>query len=247
MERQRHGRLRAEQSSRHHLSPKQRRTRVIGTVVGVVLAAAAITGGPWVYARFYTPQPREPLELSSAEVKPDPSVPLNLDGEWTVREGSQAGYRLNEVLNDEESEVVGRTDEVSGESTITDGQLTQTTVVVQAASMTTDQASRDAYVLRALDVSTYPEATFELSEPVDVSAVSDATEPVAVQVPGRLTLAGTSVDVVADLRVQRNETGLEVAGQIPIDLTEFKLEPPDLGFVTVNSSATVEILLLLSD
>lgn len=225
-----------------------RRRWVILTVVGLLVAVAAVTGGPWVYARVVAADAPEPLALSTPSAEPtlDPATPIDPDGTWRISAGSQAGYRIEEVLKGAGVEVVGRTDQVSGSATVIDGVLSAATVVVDAASVSTDQSARDLYFRRALDTTTYPEATFELSEPVDISDVADSTDPVQIEVFGQLTMGAATVDVTAELRVQRNADGLEVAGTIPVLLEDLGLAVPDLGFVTVSPEGSVEFLLLLS-
>ncbi len=145
-------------------------------MVGLVLAVVAVTGGPWVYARVMDSRSPDPLALSSpspaAESVVDPTAPFVLNGRWLVASGSQAGYRIGEVLSGDAVEVVGRTDKVTGLATISGGSLASAQVVVDAGSITTDQSARDVYFRRALDTSTYPQATFELTQPVDVSALT---------------------------------------------------------------------------
>lgn len=232
----------------HQIPPEHRRRWLILTVVGVVLAVGAVTGGPWVYAMVTAEPPPEPLELSTPSPEPvvDPDAPIDPDGAWSVQEGSEAGYRIGEVLNGKQVEVVGRTQTVTGTVTIADGTLTSVLITVDAASLTTDSSARDVYVRRALDTSTYPEATFELAEPVDVAAIGTEPSPVTVEVPGRLTIAGTAVEVTAELRVQRTVDGLEVVGVLPVALADLGLAVPDLGFVTVEPKGSVELRLVLT-
>lgn len=246
MESQRSRRRDPEASSPASATPHRR--RLVLTVVGVVLAAVLLTGGPWVLSRVLSDTAEEPLALSSAVEQPatDPDEPIDLEGTWTIAEGSQAGYRIDEVLAGDEVEVVGRTDQVSGSATISDGELVAAEAVVQVAGITTDQSARDVYFQRALDTTTYPEATFSLTEPVDVAEVGTSTEPVTVEAVGELTIGGTAVDVTAQLEVQRTDAGLEVAGQVPVELTDLGLTAPDLGFVTVSSDASIEMLLILT-
>ncbi len=244
----RHGREAPRTPPHHQIAPEHHRRWLIGTIVGLVLAVAAVTGGPWVYAHVMAEPPAEPLALTSptAEATQDPDAPIDPDGTWEVADGSQAGYRIGEVLNGDEVEVVGRTDQVSGTATVADGTLEAADVTVDVGSIATDQAARDLYFQRALNISAYPEAYFELSTPVDVADVGTEPGPVEIAVPGRLTIGAQTVDVTADLKVQRTVEGLEVAGSIPVVLEDFGLTAPNLGFVTVESRGSVEMLLLLS-
>lgn len=232
------------------LPPEHRRRWLVTTLVVVVVAVGLIVGGPWFYARVLAPDARAPLALTTPtatpSVDPDaPLPPLEVDGTWQVGAGSAAGYRLGEVLSGEQVTVVGRTEQVTGSLTVAGGQLTEATVRVDTASIATDESARDAFFRRALDTTTFPEATFTLTAPVDVTAVAAATAPVAVAAPGTLTFHGVSQPVTAELLVQRTPEGIEVAGQVPVTLESFGLDAPDLGFVTVEPTGSVELLLVL--
>lgn len=238
------------------LPPEHRRRWLIRTLVALVVAVALVVGGPWLYAKVIAPEARDPLALSTPTAEPgDPTgaaqadeVPpsIDVDGTWQIGAGSEAGYRLGEVLSGDAVTVTGRTEQVTGTMVVEDGALTQAELVVDTGSITTAESARDAYFRRALDTSTYPDATFLLSEPVDVAEVGSADGPVTVTAPGTLTFHGISQAVTVDLEVQRTLAGVEVVGQVPIDLETYGLAAPDLGFVTVEPAGSIEFLLVLA-
>ena len=225
-----------------------RRRNLVRTLVGIGLALALIVGGPFVYARFLAPPPADPLELSTPTAAPTPEIPtgvVDIEGRWLVLEGSEAGYRLNEVLSGQDVTVVGRTERVTGEVTITDGALAAATVTVDAGTIATDEAARDAFFRRALNTSEFPDATFVLAEPVDVSALGQSDQPLAVTAVGTLSLHGVAQQVSVEIEAQRTATGVEAVARIPVTLADFGLEAPDLGWVVVEPTGTVEVRLLL--
>ena len=235
------------------LPPEHRRRWLIRTLVAVVVSVALIAGGPWLYAEVIAPEAREPFTLSTPTAAPgdaapadDAPQPIDVNGTWQIGAGSEAGYRLSEVLSGQAVTVTGRTQQVTGTMVVDDGALIEAELVVDAGSIATDESARDAYFRRALDTSTYPVATFLLSEPVDVAEVGTADDPITVTAPGTLTFHGISQAVTVDLEVQRTLVGVEVVGQIPIDLETYGLAAPDLGFVTVEPSGSIEILLVLT-
>jgi len=233
----------------HRQVPVEHRRRWIAvTLTVVILAVAAVTGGPWVYARVIAGPPPEPLALSTPTEVPsnDPRVPLALDGTWRVGEPSQAGYRIGEVLSGTALEVVGRTDEVTGTATIDGEVLTDVSVVVQAGTITTDESARDAFFRRALDTTTYPEASFTSTGPVDVGELSTANEPITVEVPGVINLRDKTLEVVATVQVQRTKDGIEAVGSISVPLSDLGLTAPNLGFVTVDDTGSVEFQIALT-
>lgn len=231
------------------LHAQHRRRVLVRTLAGIVVALGLIVGGPFVYARFFAPEPADPLELSTPTAEPTPEVPsgvVDIESTWRVLEGSEAGYRLGEVLSGQDVTVVGRTERVTGELTITDGALASASVTVDAGTISTDEAARDAFFRRALNTSEFPDATFVLSEPVDVSAIGQSDQPITVSAVGSLTFHGVTQPVTAELEAQRTPDGVEVVGRIPVTLRDFDLEAPDLGWVVVESTGTVEVRLLLA-
>lgn len=225
------------------------RRRVLVTLGVVLVVVGLLAGGPWVYARLFAPEAPPPLALPE-QSQPEAALlapgPLDVDGTWQVAPSSEAGYRLGEVLSGEPVTVVGRTDQVTGSITVEGGTLTAAEVVVDVASVGTDESARDAYFRRAMDTSTFPQAAFRLTAPVDVGALTEAEGGVPLEVPGVLVLRGVERPATASLVVQRAGDGLEVAGSVPLVLEDHGLTPPDLGFVTVEPQGTVEVLLRLS-
>jgi polyisoprenoid-binding protein YceI len=233
--------------ARRDLRAEHRRRWFIWTVLGVVIAVTLVVGGPWFYARFLAPEPPPPLELTSPteEIPTVPTGPVEIDGTWLVQTGSEAGYRLGEVLSGEQLTVVGRTEEVTGTVAIDGGVLTEALITVDVGTISSDDSARDAYFRRALDTTSFPDATFELTEAVDVASIGLSDDPLTVTALGLLTLHGESQEVTATLDVQRPPEGVEVACQISVALRDFNLEAPDLGWVVVDEAGTVEALLLL--
>lgn len=235
-------------STRRSVAAEHRRRVLVRTVVGITLALAAMVGGPFVYAKFFAPEPAEPLDLTTQAAPETPEIPtgpVDIDGTWQVLEGSEAGYRLDEVLSGQDVTVVGRTQKVTGEAIVLDGALTSVTVTVDAGSISTDEAARDAFFRRALNTSEFPSATFTLNDPVDVSLLGQADEPLATTANGVLTMHGVSRPVTVEVEAQRTPTGVEVVGRIPVTLLDYELVAPDLGWVVVQPTGTVEARLLL--
>lgn len=212
----------------------------IATGVAVLLVGvAAVIFGPGLYADWANRAAAEAPALGETTGPlPDPST---LDGIWVVSEGSFAGYRVNEVLRGENVTVTGRTEEVDGTVTVDDGAIAAAHVVVDMASVATDEPPRDAYFRGSvIGVGTHPSATFTVTEPVTLTAGA-----ADVEIPGSLTIRGVSRDVTVEARVASAETGVQVVGSVPVTFADFDVTAPSLGFVTVEKQGSVEFSLWL--
>lgn len=226
----------------------QQRRFFIRTAIGVLVVVGLVVGAPWIYARFFALDAPEPLALitpTDASTNLIPEGPIEIDGTWQVGEGSQAGYRLNETLSGQAVTVVGRTEAVTGSIVVTGGFVTEASFVVDAGSIATDKSARDAFFRRALDTTAFPQAAFTLTAPIDVSALGASATPLAVTAVGTFTLHGISQPATATLQAQRTVDGVEIAGQVPVPLTDYDLIAPNLGWVVVEPTGLVEMDLLL--
>lgn len=225
-------------------TPRKRRKAVIWISV---IAAVVVLGviGAIVATNVYT-------STENAKASAAPSVAASreastlddadLSGDWTVGGDSEAGYRLHEVLNGSDVTVTGRTDSVSGSATVDGTSITKATITVQVADIATDSDQRDSYFRdSAMDTSAFPEATFELTEPI-ADAVPSGSETTKVTATGKLTLHGVTKDVTADLQVGLNGDGVDISGSIPVTFSDYDVQAPSLGFVKVDDSGTVEFL-----
>ena len=171
----------------------------------------------------------------------------DLTGEWTVADGSFAGYRVDEVLNGTDVTVAGRTADVTGSFTVDGLSLTAASLEVDVASIATDSGNRDEYFRSsALRVDEFPTATFVLTEPITVDATPVVGGVQTVQATGELTLAGVTRTVTVDLDAVWNGSDGQVAGSIPITFADFGVEAPNLGFVSVEPEGFVEFSLVLA-
>ena len=94
---------------------------ITGGVV-VVVGGAALAFGPSVYADYANGVAAAAPTLAPASPAAAGTVPAvdadELSGSWSVGKDSFAGYRVDEVLRDQDITVTGRTDDVTGELTV---------------------------------------------------------------------------------------------------------------------------------
>ena len=211
----------------------------IGAAVVVVGGAAAIFGPGWYADRAEEAAADTPSLSASAA----PADTADSAGTWTVSDGSYAGYRLDEVLQGEDVTVTGRTEDVTGEVTIAEGEVTEANIEVKVATIATDSGNRDGYFREnAIEADQFPTATFELTEPAALE--EGATE---VELVGDLTVHGETKSVTVDAEVGGDGTNaLQVVGSVPITFADFGVEAPNLGFVSVEDTGSVEFSLDLA-
>ncbi|ALO67114.1 hypothetical protein AS189_12140 [Arthrobacter alpinus] len=212
----------------------------------LVVALGAVWGGSAIYAKIGNEQAPDQLSLSSPTPGATPAGTMaaaELSGTWNISDGSQAGYRVKEVLNGQDVTVVGRTGAVSGQATIDGTSLVAATAVVDMGNVTTDNSSRDSQFQGILKTSEFPTSTFALTSPVDIGAVAGGAA--TTEATGQLSIAGVTRDVKVALNVQTTADGVEVQGTIPVTFSDYGVDAPNLGFVKVENSGAVEMLLKL--
>ncbi|CCE74219.1 YceI family protein [Clavibacter nebraskensis] len=222
----------------------QKKSKIIlGTsaAVVVVLGVSAAAFGPAFYRDVIVGAPAAAPSVSAdpADSTLDTS---DLSGEWNIGTGSTAGYRVAEVLNGTDVTVVGKTEDVSGTITVDGSTLKDATVKVDVGTIATDQAPRDDYFRgTAMEVAKYPDATFTLTQPVD-AAVPASGQVATVQATGELTMHGVTQTVTVPLQAALSGDGVQVSGSIPVTFSDYGVQAPSLGFVSVQDTGTVEFL-----
>ncbi|MGA7207150.1 MAG: YceI family protein [Specibacter sp.] len=227
-----------------------RKWLIIG--IALIVAIGAVLGGTALYAKLANDSAPDKLTLStptsgtatSGKVTPGTAGAGILAGAWTVSHGSQAGYRVKEVLNGQNVTVVGRTQGVTGNVVIDGTSLAAASISVSMTSVATDNSSRDSQFLGILKTSQFPTSTFTLTRAVDIGAVKDGVAP--VQAVGELAVAGVKKSVTVSMKAQKTASGVEVSGSLPVTFSDYGIAAPNLGFVKVEDTGTIEMLLKLS-
>lgn len=221
------------------------RRRVVIGVGSLAALVLLVIGGTYLYVNVISGDAPEPLTL---ETSPPPAIggDAGLDGTWTVAGGSEAGYRVDEVLNGQDNTVVGRTSDVTGQITVAGDEATEGEVTVDMTTVTTDSGSRDGQFRGPImQTDQFPASTFTLTSPVPLTGL-DSGGPISVTATGDLTVRDVTQSIEIQLDVQRSGDGVQVAGSGEIQFSDFDVSPPDLGFVKVEDHGTVEFLLTLS-
>ena len=234
------------EETRSESRARSRRGRRRLVLAGAVLALVLAVGGPFAYINFVQEDAPERLGVATATTGGDTAAATGapLDGTWTVASGSQAGYRVEEVLLGQNVEAVGRTSAVTGELTVSGTEVQSGSFSVDLTQVTSDEDRRDdAFQGRIMETATYPTATFELTEPITLAELPAEGETVTTTANGGLTLHGTTKAVTVELTVQRDGDTVNVSGSIPVTFADYGIANPSFGPVTTEDSGEVEFLL----
>ncbi len=221
-------------------------------LAGVATVAVLCTAGPYIYINYVQDKPPAALSLddppgsnsSGSSSGSGEQAGEDVAGAWQVGSGSQAGYRVDEVLFGQNVTAVGRTEKVTGELEIEGNRAVSGSFTVDLASVKSDSDQRDGQFRgRVMNTERYPEATFELTEPVDFGSAPAVGEQVSAKATGELTVHGETNSVSFELDAQRTADGFRVNGSIPVTFADYGVDAPNFGGITVEDEGNIEFLL----
>ncbi|MEM9889489.1 MAG: YceI family protein [Actinomycetota bacterium] len=223
----------------------QRVLTILAIAAGVVLVGI----GAWfVFLREDAP---EEFELTDADAAADGATAdagagdgvVDIDGQWTVVQPSEAGYRVVEDLGQVlDFEAVGRTTNVTGTIDIADDQVTAGSFQVDVASITSDDSRRDGqFSGPIMNAAEFPTADLVLTAPITVAleGVSQATAT------GDLTLRGVTQPVTFPVDAQVISGQIEIVASIDVLFSDYGIDNPSNPLATVRDEGKVEVLLRL--
>jgi len=238
------------------------------TVIGIAAAVVLFVGGPFVYIHFIQGEAPAPLALDSPTPgAPDPtgsgsgsgsgpgsdsgsgsgSGEVAADGTWTVGPDSVVGYRIKETIFGQSNEAVGRTSDITGSLTIGGTQVTDASFTVDMTTVTSDESRRDdQFNGRIMETSSFPTASFELTEPIDLGAIPANGSQQTYQAAGELKLHGVTNAVGFEVQAQRTGSNFQVAGSIPVTFADYGVGNPSFGPVTTEDNGVLEFALSFS-
>ncbi len=229
-----------------------------GIIAAVVIVAVV---APFVYIHFIEGKAPAPLSLKTHSPEPTTggsagtaatspssgSSASEVAGTWKVASGSQVGYRVNEVLFGQTNTAVGRTSGVTGSITISATTVTNGSFTADMTTVSSDRSQRDhQFQSRIMDTSSYPTATFSLTQPIQLGSVPADGTTVTEQATGNLTMHGTTRPVTFPVMARLSSGTIQVSGSIPITFANWGIPNPSLGPVTTDNHGTLEFLLNFS-
>jgi len=233
-----------------------RRGRLV--VAGVVALALVLLGaGYWVFvARTSGSPPPAALDAAPSPAPASTSTGAgtdatsSADGTWRVRrDGSSfVGYRVREQLAflSSPSDAVGRSTAVTGTMQLAGDRVSAVRVEADLTKLTSDESRRDnAIRQRGLESDRFPTASFELTRPIQLGQAPADGQQVDGEGRGKLTVHGVTRDVALKLQGRRSGGTIQVAGQLPVRMTDYGIQPPQFGpVVSIQDDATVEFQLV---
>ncbi|MGI9622237.1 MAG: YceI family protein, partial [Acidimicrobiales bacterium] len=180
-----------------------------------------------------------------------------LDGTWTIDtsigtfdeacltevcDTTFVGFRIDEELASIGAKtVVGRSPGVSGSMEIEGTTIVSTEILVDMTQLITDSSSRTGAIRRqAIETDVFPEASFVLTEAVELGALPGPEEPIDVDATGELTIHGVTRTETIPLTAELVGDVIVVFGQLgPILLADYEIDEPQAAVVlSVEDNAT---------
>jgi polyisoprenoid-binding protein YceI len=227
-----------------------------------MLAVVFVSAGTWAYIQLVHTDAPGRLSLSTAAPSGEVAAPAGtasagnaddvaatsgLEGAWSVASGSEAGYRVKEVLFGQSTEAVGRTSQVDGRLVISGTTITAADVVVDMTTVASDEDRRDnQFRGRIMNVATYPTATFTLTEPIQLGSLPADGTQLTVPATGTLTLRGATHTVSIELTAQRSGSTIKTLGSIPVAFADYGIPNPSFGGITTDDHGEIEFLVTFS-
>lgn len=174
----------------------------------------------------------------------------DVNGEWSVVQGSarnytSVGFTFDEVLPAERTTTSGSTTNVTGAAKISGEVVEQANVAVDMEMLTTDKTVRDRSMKDKLfKTAEFPQATFELTEPVDFTGVPADGTLSTVELSGDLTIKGKTQPVTGTFDVLRDGKYLVIGGSLPINRLDFDVVTPE--FIAAKIAEEGELNIRLS-
>jgi polyisoprenoid-binding protein YceI len=208
---------------------------------GIAAALVVFVGGPFLYFRVIEGPAPAPLRLSKRHASTGAAVPV--DGQWSIRGASQAGYRVHEVLFGQSNTAVGRTTAVTGQLTIAQSRVTAAAVTVDLTKVSSDQGLRDGqFQGRIMNTARFPTAVFTLTTPIALGTDPAVGATVSEQAAGTLAVHGVTRPIVAQLSARRDPSTIEVSGSIPVVFADWGIPNPSFGPTTTEDHGVIEFL-----
>ena len=214
-----------------------------------------VEAGTFIYIHFISPDPAPKLAFSDVPAATassdagDPSLTAAgaIDGTWKIGQGSRVQYRVQETLSGQNNEATGEDSAVTGQMVIAGTTVSAASFSVDMKKFETNEDQRNTqFHNRIMNTGQFPTATFELTGPIDLTAIPENLTQITVKATGKLTLHGATNTVTFDLLARRNGAHVEVNGTIPVTFSDYGISNPSGGPARVGDNGDLEFLLILT-
>ena len=171
-------------------------------------------------------------------------------GEFSFEEATASfvGFRIDEVLGSiGATQAVGRTPVVAGTLTLNGTIISDVVIEADLTAIVTNASRRDRAVQDALNTSSFPTATFELIDPIDLGSVPADGEPFAANAVGALTINGVTQPIELPLEGQVSGELVIVVGSVDITFADWGVAvPTSPAVVSVEDHGPLELQLIFT-
>jgi polyisoprenoid-binding protein YceI len=120
-------------------------------------------------------------------------------------------------------------------------------ITVDLTAIESDQDRREDNIQRALETDSNPEASFVLTEPIDLGEGAASGEVVSVVATGELTINGVTRTVEIPLQAQLVDGMILITGSTEVAFPDYAVTVPSAPVVlSVEDHGTLELQLWLS-
>ncbi len=193
----------------------------------------------------------EPTEVDPTTTVGTTPIGDDLTGTWqvTASEATFVGYRIQEVLSGVgDFTAVGRTAGVTGELVASGSTIDSVSIVADLTLLVSDNGARDSQMRRqGLETQDFPEATFVLTQPIDLGSVPAEGETITATGIGDLTLHGVTNSIELPIEGQIVGGSFVIIGSTSIAMAEYDIEAPKAPVVaSVEEIGVMEFSLVFN-
>jgi polyisoprenoid-binding protein YceI len=113
-------------------------------------------------------------------------------GRWNVGAGTVAGFRMRQHLLGKSSDIIGRTDTITGTIAVAHKQLTAATFRVDLATIKVNDKPSPQFA-KSLDTQQHPSARFTLTQPIMLRSASTPARSSPRRPPAGSRCTGSAV------------------------------------------------------
>lgn len=219
-------------------------------IVGIVIAVVVLGGAGFAFWYTQIRVESEPVaKISETPVQEAPDSAI--DGTWVVVPNPEAfvGYRAEEIVLGGPQTPTGRTGDVTGSLTVSGRTIDDVEFTANLTGLSTGNDRRDTRAQDALGTGEFPDATFVMTEPIELASAPTAGETVTATAVGDLTVKGITkrVEIPIQGRWDGTEIQIVTAEPFPITFSDFGVDVGSFSpFAEVEDVGGLEIKLFLT-